>query len=68
MKIDGSPKYDDNDPLLTTGHAAKRLGVTPQTIRRWLDKGAIDYFEVGPNRRRRILRSEVDKHRVYYAS
>ena len=53
--------------LLTTSAVAKLLGVTPQTIRLWIRKGALTYVEVGPThlrRQRRTLRvprSEVEK-------
>ena len=52
--------------LLTTAAVAKLLGVTPQTVRLWIRKGALAYVEVGSThlRRRRTLRvprSEIEK-------
>lgn len=56
-----------NDPLLTPSKAAKRLGVTSETIRRWMKKGALPYVEVGPNHRKRVYLSDVERQRVSIA-
>jgi excisionase family DNA binding protein len=53
-----------DDPLLKPKDAAARLGVTAETIRRWIRKKAIPYVELGPNRRKRIRQSVVDAQRV----
>lgn len=34
--------------LLTTGQAAKRLNVTPGTVRNWIKQGTIKARRVGP--------------------
>jgi excisionase family DNA binding protein len=54
----------DPDPFLRPSVAARRLGITMQTLRRWISKGAIAYSIVGPNRQKRIKQSEVDQHRI----
>jgi excisionase family DNA binding protein len=46
------------------GQAASRLGVTTETLRRWMAKGALEYVEVGPFRRKRIRLSEVERFRI----
>lgn len=56
--------YDADDPLLKPSAAAKRLGVNPETIRRWMRKGVIDFIEVGPFKRKRLRQSTVDNCRV----
>jgi excisionase family DNA binding protein len=52
------------DPLMRPGQAASRLGVTTETLRRWMAKGALEYVEVGPFRRKRIRLSEVERFRI----
>lgn len=55
-----SSGYDPSDPLLTATQAAAVLCVDPETVRRWMRKGAIKYECVGPERKlRRIRRSVV---------
>jgi excisionase family DNA binding protein len=49
-----------DDPLITPEQAAKRLGVSAETIRRWMRKGVIRYVEIGPYRRKRIRASAAD--------
>jgi excisionase family DNA binding protein len=52
------------DPLLRPGTVAKRLGVTTETLRRWMAKGALEFVEVGPFKRKRIRQSEIERFRV----
>jgi len=49
-----------SDPLLRPTVAAKRLGVSIETLRRWMAKGHIVYEEIGPYRRKRIRQSQID--------
>lgn len=51
-----------DDPWLRPTAAARRLGITPQTLRRWMRNGAIAYSLVGPNHYKRIRESEVERH------
>lgn len=53
-----------SDPWLRPSVAARRLGITMQTLRRWMSKGVIAYSLVGPNRYTRFRQSEVDRHCV----
>lgn len=55
---------DNVDPLLTPRAAAKRLGVTTETLRRWIRNGVLVYAEVGPKRSKRFRQSQIDRHRV----
>lgn len=55
-----SSGYDPNDPLLTATQAAAVLCVSPETIRRWMRKGALRFEMIGPEKRlRRIRRSAL---------
>jgi excisionase family DNA binding protein len=45
---------------LTTGAAAKPLGVTSETVRRWVRNGYIEGYRVGP-RNYLVPRSEVER-------
>ena len=58
------PAYDPDDPWLRPSVAARRLGITMQTLRRWMSKGVIAYSLVGPNQNKRLKQSEVDRHLV----
>lgn len=60
--------YRPNDPLRTPTFAARALGVTRQTIHRWMRKGAIAFIEVGPHRRKRIYDSELQRQRVEHVA
>jgi excisionase family DNA binding protein len=52
------------DTLMRPGQAASRLGVTTQTLRRWIKNGALEYVEVGPFKRKLVRLSEVERFRV----
>jgi excisionase family DNA binding protein len=56
------------DDLIRPGIAARRLGVTRETIRRWMAKGAIAYVEVGPFKRKRLRVSDVEQYRQDHSS
>lgn len=51
----------DVDPWLRPAQAARRIGITMQTLRRWMRKGIVAYAVVGPNNHKRIRQSEVDR-------
>lgn len=40
---------------LKVSEYAAREGVSIRTVRRWIDKGAVDIVRIGPSRRIRIL-------------
>ena len=46
--------------LLTTGDAAKRLGVSANTVRTWTDEGRISYIAL-PSGHRRYEQEEVTR-------
>lgn len=46
-------------PLLSTAETAARLGVTKQTVSRWINEGSLAHARVGG--RYRIPASEVDR-------
>jgi excisionase family DNA binding protein len=60
--------YRTNDPLRTPTFVARALGVTPQTVHRWMRKGVIQFIEVGPYRRKRIYESEIGRQRVEHVA
>jgi len=66
MDIDELQQHADR--LRTPTFAARRLGVTPQTIYRWMRKGIIDYVEVGPFHKKRITDSEIARQRVEHVA
>ena len=47
------------EPYLTPGEAASRLGVQPMTLRRWDDDGRLPHTERTPGGQRRYLESDV---------
>lgn len=49
-----------DDPLLTAEIAARRIGVSPATVRRWIREGDVQSEPIGP-KRRRIRASIVDR-------
>jgi excisionase family DNA binding protein len=46
--------------LRSVGEAAKQIGVSPSTVRNWIDKGYIRAAQL-PSGHRRISQSEVDR-------
>lgn len=60
--------YRQHDPLRTPTFVARALGVTPQTVHRWMRKGVIHFIEVGPYRRKRIYDSEIERQRVEHVA
>ena len=45
--------------MLTTGDVARIFNVSPQTIRRWSERGIIKTYRVGPRGDRRFSREDV---------
>lgn len=50
----------DDDPLLTPAAAARRIGVRPETVWRWIKKNVIPFEYVGPFHKKRIRQSVAD--------
>jgi len=48
--------------LLTTQQAASRLGVTPSTIRRWVDRGILTYVKL-PSGVKRFREQDIEAAR-----
>jgi len=48
-----------NATWLTLGEASRMLGVDPDTLRRWADRGKVDVFHT-PGGHRRFLRTSID--------
>lgn len=46
--------------MLTIGDVAQCLGVHPNTVRVWSDKGILKSYRIGPRRDRRFRREEID--------
>ena len=46
--------------MLTIGDVAKCLGVHPNTVRKWSDKGILKSYRIGPRRDRRFRREDID--------
>jgi len=46
--------------MLTTGDVAQLLGVHPNTVRRWSQKGILKVYHIGPRGDRRFRREDVD--------
>ena len=55
---------DRADPLLTPKEAARRLGITTQTLRQWARDGSVEYERVGKKQTRRYRRSEIERQRT----
>lgn len=49
---------------LTVKEAAYELGRSEKTVRRWVDEGKIEAYEVGPTNRVRLPRDAVEDARV----
>jgi excisionase family DNA binding protein len=47
-----------DEPLLTIGEAARLLGISPITLRRWSDEGRVPVV-VLPSGHRRFLASDI---------
>lgn len=59
--MDDKPVTKERDELLTIGTVASMYGVSEETVRRWMRKGAIRYVAVGPHNARRVPKSEADR-------
>jgi excisionase family DNA binding protein len=46
--------------MLTTGEAARLLGLHPNTVRRWTRKGLLAAYRVTPRGDRRFQRKDID--------
>jgi len=51
------------EAIYTSGEAAKLLGVSIQTIKRWHKAGKINCFLVGPRKDRRFTETEIKRLR-----
>jgi excisionase family DNA binding protein len=45
--------------LMRIGEAAKLIGISTMTLRRWADQGKLRSFQIGPSRERRFSREDV---------
>lgn len=50
-----------SDALMSVDAAAKMCGVSDKTIRRWISLGHVTCLLIGPAKRMRIRRSEMDR-------
>jgi excisionase family DNA binding protein len=50
----------EDDPLIPTGEVARRLGVTPQAVGRWVARGILSPAVTTPGGRYRFRWSEVE--------
>lgn len=50
----------DGPDLMTPAEAASTLGVTPTTVRRWADQGALTHIRTAGGHRR-YSRTEIEK-------
>jgi excisionase family DNA binding protein len=57
-----------DDPLLRPSQAAKALGVTRETVWRWIKKGIVSVERVGPFQKVRIRTSVVEAMRSTWNS
>lgn len=54
-----TPDSERASTWLTLGEASRILGVDPDTLRRWADRGKVDVFQT-PGGHRRFLRSSIE--------
>jgi len=52
---------ESSDQIITSGEAAKVLGVHINTIRRWTETGSLPCYRVGPKGWRMIKISDIEK-------
>ena len=52
------------DVMLTSGEAARMLGVHENTVRRWGNKGILQAYRVGPRGDRRFRQRDIDNFLV----
>lgn len=52
----------ESDKLLTISEAARRIGVHPNTLRGWADKGLVKHVKL-PSGYRRFLASDIEQLR-----
>jgi excisionase family DNA binding protein len=53
------PRPDPLREMLSTGEAARLLGVHPTTVRRWGDEKRIKAYRIGPRGERRYRREDL---------
>jgi excisionase family DNA binding protein len=46
--------------MLTTGDVSLLLGLHPNTVRRWGQKGILKVYRIGPRGYRRFRREDID--------
>lgn len=49
------------DELLTFAAAAKLYGLSPPTIKKWVDEGELPYYIMPVSERKRIGRSDLER-------
>lgn len=54
-------RVSDAEPLLTSGEVARRLGVTPRAVGRWVARGLLIPAVTTPGGRYRFRWSEVEQ-------
>ena len=55
------PLVEDGNMYLRLGQAAARLGVSPETVRRWIDKKRLRAIRLPTTGERRVLESEIEQ-------
>ena len=53
-------KKRQGSEMLYSGEAAKLLGLHPETMRRWADRGIIKSYRLGPRQNRRYRREDIE--------